>query len=107
QDGPVRPRRFEKLTSLVQTAGKERLRIQSCISFTGAAVMPEQLATKRSIRSWLLIACTATSGITSALCSTLALAQAGQGKAAAADDLRPIYANAQDIAEGKRVAESS
>jgi len=69
--------------------------------------MLEQLVTKRSIRNWLLIACTAASGITSTFCSTVALAQAGPGKAAATDDLRPVYANAQDIADGKRVAEAS
>ena len=69
--------------------------------------MLEQLVTKRSIRNWLLIACTAASGFTSTLCSTVALSQAGQGKATATDDLRPVYANAQDIAEGKRVAEAS
>ena len=69
--------------------------------------MLEQLVTKRSIRNWLLIACTAASGFTSTLCSTVALSQAGQGKATATDDLRPVYANAQDIAEGKRVAEAA
>jgi cytochrome c553 len=41
------------------------------------------------------------------VCATNASGQAGQGKAPAPEDLRPVYANAQDIAEGKRVAETS
>ena len=36
-----------------------------------------------------------------------AAAQPGRVKPAPGDDLRPVYANAADIAEGKRVAESS
>ncbi|HXX82799.1 MAG TPA: c-type cytochrome [Casimicrobiaceae bacterium] len=52
-------------------------------------------------------ACAVVIGLVLAAYPAGTLAQAGQSKDAAADDLRPAYANAQDIAEGKRVAETS
>jgi cytochrome c553 len=61
----------------------------------------------RSRWGHLSIGCALAFAVTTLVCATNASAQASQGKAAATDDLRPIYANAQDIAEGKRVAEAS
>jgi cytochrome c553 len=61
---------------------------------------------KRRTSVWLWVGSAAVAGAVTLLCPSYAAAQAGKGKAVASDDLRAAYATPQDIAEGKRVADS-
>jgi cytochrome c553 len=62
---------------------------------------------KRSARSFLFRVFMLVSGATIAVCCLSAAAQPAKVKPATADDLRAAYGTAVDVAEGKRVAESS
>jgi cytochrome c553 len=69
--------------------------------------MLEQFSKRWQVSALAIVACAVAVGSALMAHPDGASAQTGQGKDAAADDLRPAYANAQDIAEGKRVAETS
>jgi cytochrome c553 len=58
----------------------------------------------QKLRCRIVTACTV---MVSAACASGVFAQGRAAKPAPADDLRPVYANAADIAEGKRVAQAS
>lgn len=62
---------------------------------------------KRRNSAWLLAGFAAVSGAVTLLSPGYAAAQPANVKAAAGEDLRAAYATPQDVAEGKRVAETS
>ena len=62
---------------------------------------------KQNMRALLVLAFTIGVTATSAAYVTIAGAQAVRGKSGADDDLRAAYANAADVADGKRIAEST
>ena len=62
---------------------------------------------KRSGSTRLAIGSAVVACAAALLCASHAAAQGGQGKTGASDDLRAAYATPQDVAEGKRVAETT
>lgn len=62
---------------------------------------------KQRVRTILVVGFTIAAAATSAAYVAIAGAQAVGGKSAAADDLRAAYANAADVADGKRIAETT
>jgi cytochrome c553 len=67
----------------------------------------EEISMKRSGRTWLLVQFTFVAGAAALAFSAGTAAQATKAGPGGTDELRPAYANAADIAEGKRVAEAS
>ena len=62
---------------------------------------------KQRVRTILVVGFTIAAAATSAAYVAIAGAQAVGGKSAAVDDLRAAYANAADVADGKRIAETT